>query len=219
MGHVSGNNGFSAATVGMVIVAVSGFGAAVDAALVVDLGTVELLADTPGQTVPLVVSGGDAMSGLELLVVVEDGGPALQAFDPSRSGDVGPAITGIDTLSGTIFDGVATDITPAAEPQFPQFQQRFVAVDDPPGSVGADGVFAYVTFDTTTFTAGQSFSWTLQDELFSTRFIDASSPTGEAVPLTLIDGVLNIVPIPEPGSFGTVAVAAAALLGRRRRLE
>ena len=167
---------------------------------------------------PLIVAGGDLVSGLELLVVVEDGGPALQAIDPSRSGLAGPAVTGVELLAGTLFEGLATDITPPDEPQFPQFQQRFAAVNDPPGGVVAAGTFAVLTFDTTGFFACESFGLSLSDPLFTSRFIDASSPTGAAVPLTLFDGTLNIV-VPEPAAaaFAILPSALAACTRRRRR--
>ena len=186
------------------------------AALVVDLGEITLLEDTPGQEVALTVSGGDAVSGLSLLVVVGDGGPELQAIDPARSGLDGPAITDVDVLDGTIFSGVSTDITPPTEPQFPQFQQRSVLVDQPPGSVVAEGVFARVTFDTTGFAAGETFPLSLDDVLFTSQFFDPLSATGQAVPLTLVGGTLRLVVVPEPAAFGGLAAVAGLFLARRR---
>lgn len=185
------------------------------AALVVNVGNVVLLENTPGQVVPLTVSGGDLVSGLELLVEVGDGGPELVALDPSRTGLPGPAITDLSVIGGTLFAGLATDITPPGEPQFPQFQQRFALVDDPPGSVSAAGTFALVTFDTTGFSAGETFGLSVQDTLFTSRFIDPASPVGDAVPLRIIDGTITLVAVPEPAGLALVA-AAATLLGRRR---
>ena len=213
MGYILKN---AAVAVAAGIAATLGVAPRAGAALVVNVGNVVLLENTPGQAVPLTVSGGDAVSGLELLVEVGDGGPELAAIDPSRTGLPGPAITVLSATDGTLFAGLATDITPPAEPQYPQFRQAFTLVDDPPGSVAAAGTFALVTFDTTGFSAGETFGLSVRDTLFTSRFIDPTSPVGDPVPLRIIDGTITLVAVPEPASLSVMA-AAALLLRRRAR--
>ena len=51
----------------------------------------------PGQQVPILVSGSDAVSGVDFFVQVGDGGATV------GGDDTGPTITQVDLVSGTIF--------------------------------------------------------------------------------------------------------------------
>src|SRR4051812_41710888 len=64
---------------------------------VIIVGNHHLAANTPGQEITILVTGGDAVEGLNLNVQVGDGGP------PLGGSTVAPFITNLDILSGTIF--------------------------------------------------------------------------------------------------------------------
>lgn len=77
------------------------------------------------------------------------------------------------------------------------------------GAAGA-GVIARITFTSTSLGFG----------FLELRNVTLSAPFGEAIlGVGVSDGTLEVVPVPEPGSFALVgsAMAALALAGRRRR--
>ncbi len=157
---------------------------------VVLVGDHQLVADTPGQTIQLFVSGGDAVQGMNLYVQIADGGPEA----PGGSID-GPEITAVDTITGTIFDGNNTGMVDLDESGaadiFPQFEG--IAITTAAGTVAADGLLATVTIDTTGFVE-DTFALIISDTLngpsdFATRSIAAVDGTIEVVPgfATVVD--------------------------------
>ena len=77
----------------------AGFASSAARAAAVNAGTHVLAANMPGQQVPILVSGSDAVSGVDLFVQVGDGGATV------GGDDTGPRITQVDLVSGTIFAG------------------------------------------------------------------------------------------------------------------
>ena len=75
-------------------------------AATIDVGNHTLLPNTPGQIVPIMVGGGDAVAGFNLFAQVGDGGPELSEFGFLPGVD-GPAITAVDLKSDTIFSSVS----------------------------------------------------------------------------------------------------------------
>jgi hypothetical protein len=126
--------------------------------------TVTLLADVPrvevgqhplrgnlaGQTIPIYVRGGQPVSGLDLFVMVGDGGPALTTLG-LPAGTPGPTITKVDLVTGTIFQN-GPDL-PRDLGTLPQLANWSIALTAG-GNVLADGLLATITVDTTGFFEG-----------------------------------------------------------------
>ena len=181
--------------------------------LTIDVGDIDLLADTAGQQVTIDVLGGDSVAGVNFIALVADGGPELVGLIPDIAGIDAPSITDVDLLTGTIFEGSATQFE--LGPPFPQLVQEAATVDS--GGVEASGTLVTLTFDTTGFAAGTSFDLSLEVAALaaSTEFPDPNSTTGELVPLTITNGRLNLVPIPEPTSLALLGLVGMSLTRRR----
>jgi hypothetical protein len=124
----------------------------------IDVGDHVLLPDTPGQTIPIRVQGGADVAGLNFNLQVEDAGAA---FGGSRSG---PAITSVDLVNGTIFDGNHEAVQVLTNAPQLVIHNITVASSVPNNAVAATGLLAIVTIDTTGFTNGV-FSLRMGDTL------------------------------------------------------
>ncbi len=124
----------------------SGAGAAT-----IDVGNHYLVPNQAGQSVRIMVSGGEQVSGLNFFAQVGDGGPELGQFGLPPGTDA-PAITTVDLKSGTIFNGIS-DLQ-SNDGSIPQVAMYSIEYTQAGGSVAADGVLATLTFDTTGFSAG-----------------------------------------------------------------
>ena len=172
------------------------------AAPIIDPGEILLWPNRAGQRVPLFVSGGDLIEGLNLHLTVEGGGPEISA-----EGKPGPKITDVDVLTGTIFSGNNDGQTNAAS--FPQAWAVSTATSN--GTVRAQGRLAVLTFDTTGFPLDSGpFSLSLSDPI--------GTPTDFAgIPAELSEGVITISVIPEPASLTTLFVGMLFLYTVRRK--
>ncbi|MCH8921558.1 MAG: tandem-95 repeat protein [Planctomycetes bacterium] len=160
-----------------------------DAPLVV-AGDHVLRANTPGQTISILVSGEHDVSGLNLFVQIGDGGPELVEFG-LPAGTIGPRITAVDLKTGTIFAGV--DDEPVIPPgNLPQVVNLTISLTGDPATVEADGILATLTIDTTGLFGGEwdlLLSGVLRDLIggpFETDFAGA--------PAIIESGMLRIVP-------------------------
>jgi hypothetical protein len=147
----------------------------------------------PGQQVPVLVSGNDAVSGIDFFVQVGDGGATV------GGDDTGPRITQVDLVSGTIFAGNNTGafLDPA-----PLIWRATTTTAG--GSVSASGVLATLTIDTTGMFVGQFNLILNPPSTGPTAFADAGVTTN------LINGSLSIGDVPLPGDYnldGTVDAA------------
>jgi hypothetical protein len=165
------------------------------AALVVDVGSHQLLPNTPGQTVELFVSGGDLVDAAEVNVEIGDG-------------TAGPLITDIDLKTNTIF--APASFTEADVINTGRQAQSNV---EGPSDVAASGRFATVTLDTTGLQFG-TFPLELTVNVGGTLFPTRFNNNGVAVPLTITDGSVSV---PEPAALGLLGAAGLVLVGRRRR--
>lgn len=126
-----------------------------------------LLPDTAGQTLPLVVMGGDAVQGMNLHLWIEDGYPDFGSVK-------GPKITNVDVLTGTIFgeNNTGQNIVNSMN------QQWIVQTTTDHGSVSAAGLLATITVDTTGFTSGQFH-------------LNLSDPRYDATDFAGVEAILN----------------------------
>jgi hypothetical protein len=164
---------------------------------VIDVGEHVLLPDTPGQVIPISVSGAHAVQGVVLNVQVADGHPDV----PGSSHD-GPNITGMD-LAGptTVFGSVANTGNNFIESR----EQIWVAgTSTSTGTVAADGILAYVTIDTTGW-FGEDGPWELKLAGTFNGDTNFQTPAGQVVP-TITGGTIRIdrLPVADPGGPYTV---------------
>lgn len=195
------NSRFCYSAVAAVLLLVSHFSAHGQPSI--NVGNHTLLPNTPGQTIPISVSGGTLVQGLNFNVQIADGFPTGGTVD-------GPNIADVDVLgtalNPTIFFGNNTgqqDIR--TDPQVWSASTTTAA-----GTVSASGLLGIVTVDTTGWFGG---TWGLF--LGSTQ----EGPTDFAlINATITDGSITVVP--EPAStflFGSLLFGGALVLRRFRR--
>lgn len=110
------------------------------------VGEHTLLANTPNQTIQILVTGGQEVAGMNLFMQVGDGGPERTQFDLPAGLD-GPAITAIDIRTGTVFASVPdAELIDLAIPQVASAQ---ISIAETNGTIAADGLLATITLDTT----------------------------------------------------------------------
>jgi hypothetical protein len=149
----------------------------------IDVGTITLLANQPGQSFDLFVNGGGQVQGVDFKIQLGSG-----FGSPGVVGPDGPNITALDLITGSIFasdnDGGQQNFR--ADPQY-WFQG---VVTQSLGGVPANGRLARITVDTTGFTTG-SFPLLLTGTFDgATDFSDL--PTDIAANIT--NGTIQIVP-------------------------
>lgn len=176
----------------------------------VTAGNHVLLPNAAGQKVPIMIGGGDPIEGIDLYVQIGDGGLVLHkdGFPVIDGDDVGPIITAVDILRGTIF---ATSHTGARIEAHPLIWSASTTTAGA-SKVPADGLLATVTIDTTGFFGGTyPFSLTAST-------IPSPTPTWVAnIPSTLVDGSLAIVPEPATVFLALAGAAGCAIVARRGR--
>lgn len=171
-------------------------------AAVINVGQHILLANTPGQTIALQVTGGEYIAGLDFFAQIGDGGPELVNVGLPAGTD-GPAITDVDLKTQTVFD--ATPAIQVDQPRSGVVQVFFASIaltSPPPGlqTVPAAGYFATLTVDTTGITSG-TFDLLLSGVLpdltggpFATQLIGSG---GNPIASTIVNGSITIVDVPE----------------------
>jgi hypothetical protein len=153
-------------------------------AAAVNAGTHVLAANMAGQQVPIVVSGNDAVSGIDFFVQVGDGGATV------GGDDTGPRITQVDLVSSTIFAGNHTGVFLDPAPLI-----WGATTTTASGSVSANGVLAMLTVDTTGMFVGQFDLVLNPPSTGPTAFADSGITT------SLTNGLLAIGDLPLPGDF------------------
>ena len=143
------------------------------------VGSHVLEPNTPGQTIPIYVSGGWPVQGLNFNIQVADGGPL------GGGTLTAPVITDVDILTATIFaatnTGLRTDADPPAGAD-PVPQHEYRGTTTAAGTVSAEGLLATVTIDTTGFERG---SWSL---VMSNTINGSTNFAGLAA--TIVDGLI-----------------------------
>ena len=128
-------------------------GVAAAEAATISVANYNLLPNQPGQSISIEVAGGEPVSGLNLYVQVGDGGPELETLpNPLPAGTDGPAITGVDLKTGTIFAGVTDPQTDLFS--IPQVAIWSIALTEGINTVPAEGALVTLAIDTTGFSQG-----------------------------------------------------------------
>lgn len=161
-----------------------------------------LAPNTPGQTIEIIVFHGVPVESLFLISQIGDGGPDF------GGSDLGPRITDVDLLTGTIFEDNNIGQTNLIEFDLVRFNTT--ATEN--GSVLTEGILATLTIDTTGFFTG---SWPL---LLDGTVLGRSN--FGATPMLIANGSISV---PEPATVLLMVQALAVLLGltamRRQRIR
>ena len=181
----------------------------------IDVGSHDLLPDTPGQTIEVYVTGGQPIVGTNLNVQIADGlntaGPVFQGVDQVLENIIGTTY-GVDAITGTLFDAPNNNGGQDNSYIGPQVIAA-VVVTPQNTTVAADGLLATLTIDTTGVFAG-----TYDLKLAGTRNGDTDlnlDSQNNPIEPTITNGQINI--IPEPASALLLAAGGGVLIARRRR--
>lgn len=146
-------------------------------------------------------SGGQAVSGLEFNIQINDGGADLGGTSTA------PTIKSVDLINGTAFAN-GTNPTQTDVVSDPLARQSTVDIAD---TVPAAGTIAVVTLDTTGLTLGERFTVSLTNVAGSdTTFFDANgigspiSPT--SISVTVVESTSTAVPISSPAGLAALGV-------------
>lgn len=182
----------------------------------IGVGTWDVPVGSSAFEIPLVIEGGDTITDAQLYVQVADGGAGV-------GGSIdGPDIVNVEVKPFDIGGGVEASIWASAPggivtpltvaTQLDQFWEVLIELDQAGESVAADGLLAVITIDASGFTEGESFELRLAGVAGGndTFLLD----DGADVPLTVTNGVINIVP--EPASVVMLGASVLVLLRRRR---
>ena len=192
--------------------AIMAFAVSASAALILNVGDLQLLPDQPNQQRPflLVNTGTEAVPvlGVQFNVQIADG----------QSSTVAPRITAVDILAGTIFqfdnNGIGGGMDTVRRFELTTLDNGSAPLPSIP--VGSSTI-ATITFDTTGFSAG-SWALSMTTPAGTTAYLDPSS--GDPLPMNVMDG---IIAVPEPAcyslaaSIGLLALAIGRLAIERWR--
>ncbi len=163
----------------------------------ITVGQHSLRANQADQWISVQVSGGDAVSGLDLYAQVGNGGPELTQFG-LPAGKAGPRISGAELVQGTIFQGVSDLPVNLSSPQLPQTAFYSIALIGSKPTVGAQGTLVRLRLDTTGFYGGE-WDLRLRDVLPYATF-GGPHHTNFAGPAALISNGSITIPI-EAGDY------------------
>jgi hypothetical protein len=153
----------------------------------IQVGNHQLLPNTEGQQVEIFVTGGEAVSGVNLFVQVGDGGPELGNFGVAPGTD-GPAISAVDLKTNTIFA-----LVPNAQddlPGLPQVAISSIEFGSPGQTTLASGKLVTLTIDTRGFESG---SWELRLANVLPELPNGPFETDFAgLGIDIVNGLLNI---------------------------
>ena len=171
------------------------------AAPVIDVGTITLEANKPGQIVPVLVSGGDSVTGFNLRAQIGDG------INPS------PIFQSI-SFAGGIWDAHASTTTGELVAGFDEYAQLSVAFNANV-TVPANGVLAMLTIDTTGITTDSVYALKLSGVELIGQDSDLLLSGGSTLTPTIKNGTLHVV-VPEPSALGLLGIASVMVCLRRR---
>lgn len=176
--------------------------AAASAAPIIDVGSHDLLENTPGQTFQLYVTGTDQVTAFNLRAQIGDGtGPNAE-----------PVFEAI-AFDGGMWDAFANTVTGGPVGGAEQFAQTSVAFNTTV-SVPADGLLLTLTVNTSGFFDGDSFSLLLKGTEIGADSDFVVIGGGTLAP-DIINGTINI--IPEPMSVALLSMGGLLALRHRKR--
>ncbi|MDB5321009.1 MAG: hypothetical protein JWN40_2640 [Phycisphaerales bacterium] len=185
---------------------------------VITVPHVTLLANTPGQTVLITISGATAVAGEDFFAQIGDGGTF------NKGTNTKPIFTNVDILTGTIFAASNTGAT--RDPNNPESAHPLIWVDGTTTNtsisptVTDSGLLATLTIDTTGVTSGtfplilSGVGSGLTTGGFTTDLIGANNAP---ISLTINNGSITIA-APEPVGLALFGIVLIVTRRRRRKL-
>jgi len=162
------------------------------AQITIEVGTFQLLPDTPDQTVILNVAGVSGAAALDFYVQIADGFPNVQGSTID-----GPNIASVDIIAGTLFESNNDGGQFGSGLGLQQQYRGVLTITDT--TVSGSDVLATLKIDTTGFTDGK---WALNLKDVHNGPTTFYTPTFQPLPANITDGFISIVP--EPTAFGLV---------------
>jgi hypothetical protein len=195
------------------------------AVVTVTVGDHNLLQNTSGQVINIMLSGADGSNiynGSDWRTTIAAGGPVITHV----FGRAIPGSNSIAQISGSIWAGGFNGINADPDAPFPTSTgQRVVGSAGAPGlgDISNNGIFLTFTLDTTGVAPGSYALSLINHPLGTTKVYrneldEFGDPTGELIDIgaTLNNGLLNIVPEPSSVLLGVFAVAGFGLVAVRR---
>ena len=174
---------------------------------VINVPNVNLVENTPNQTVVVKINGSDAVYSEDLWVQIGDGGTTAGGVN------TGPVFQNVDITNTTIFAG---NNGGQGDSSYPLVWEADTY--DPSGTVGdANGVLATLTISTVGMTSPSGPYQLILDNVAPNDgpFATNLYTTGDVViPTTIDDGSITVI-VPEPSAFWLVGLLGAGLLLRR----
>lgn len=170
----------------------------------IDIADVTVPEGTTSASVPITISGGQAVSDMVLFLQVGHGG-TVTGNPPV------PQVTGFE-WTGSIWEDAPGGFTKShafAPPD--EIPDVSLNLDVSGETVAADGLLLSFTVDTSDMEAGDSYDLSLTTSFGDQT--DLGGPAGKLAP-TLDDGSITMVP--EPATLCLLGVGAATLLRRRK---
>jgi hypothetical protein len=159
--------------------------AAATAGAQINIGTQQILANTPNQKIYLFVTGGELVTGFNLRAQLTGGSPA-------------PVLQGV-TFGGGIWAGQPLMVAGGGVVTQPQLAQASAVLVTAGNAVAAEGLLATLTVDTTGVAAGNTFSLLLggtaigQDSDFTLTGVTTIAPALTVGTIELVDPAAPLV--------------------------
>jgi hypothetical protein len=177
------------------------------------VGNHVLIPSLPGQSFTIPVTGGTAVSGVDFNAEVAGGGTP-------NGGTVGPGISGVDLVTGTIF--ASNHAAPqTATSNSPQAYSGLVITNTNGSTVNASGLLATVTIDTTGFIGG-TYSFKMGGFSNGSVVADsdfAAAPDYSSIPANITNGNLIVTFPGDTNLDGTVNAADAIAMARNWNIQ
>ena len=180
-------------------------------AATIDVGNHSIPEGTTAFSIPIGITGGEALTDMVGRVQVADGGSEVGGIID------GPEITGL-TLVGSIWAGVAVDADiswNAAIGTYPQLVLADLSLDAG-DTATATGVLFTITVDVSGFSNGDEFDLKLSGTVDGdVEMLGDDGGDEITVTPTINNGKITITP--EPATLSLLALGGLALIRRRRR--
>lgn len=184
-------------------------------AAIINVGNYSFTANTGVKTISLFVNGTEQIAGEDFYAQLGDGG----SFNGGTNSK--PSFSSVNIIAGTIFGsnntGASGDPSPGGNAAHPLIWVDGTTTGSGTVQLQSNSLLATLQIDTTSAPVG-SYPLLLSGVAgsmggFTTTLRNAS---GVAIPLTITNGTINIVSVPEPSAILALGVPTMLFLTRRQ---